>query len=354
MWGKRLTISVDTPREVVQRYELDDDTPRKKVTLATLPRALVYLTVEDNTVADNQPVTVDWSRAPQLEHLVLQNCMDVERLLHDISRHCPKLRQLDLVQVRDRELPLNICDIPSLTGLYIRQCEHLTRLPARLPALSHLRILDISDCPHLVHLPDSLGYLQRLECLKINSCQALLNLPSTIGMLQSLKSITLWGLAITKLPESFTDLTSLLELSIIECRELASLPDDWRRMQNLRSFTLENAESLQLPLTLASLRSSLSTLTDRFGYLNYTGDYHRLPLPQTIAWGRHAHKAMPLYVHRTVLSVLMTAQRMTATDGRFRLPPELWHKILESWYPLLGNEKKIICGGIFEFGTRNG
>ena len=180
--------------------------------------------------------------------LTLRGCADAEGALHAVG----PLRHLDFLLHRN-QLPLNLCDIESLTELRLDNCPDLVSLPVRLPALRHLQELTIRGCPLLTALPDSLCYLPQLQNLYVGEC-AVAALPQQLGLLQTLQCISLVHLpALTALPESLTALANLHTLCVVDCRALTTLPDDWRRLRSLQALTLKGVGITEWPLTLATL-----------------------------------------------------------------------------------------------------
>ncbi|XP_057873875.2 probable disease resistance protein At4g33300 [Cryptomeria japonica] len=136
---------------------------------------------------------------------VLENIEKLSLSLYIGFKNIPTFTRLqDLILDRNNnleELPLGICNIPSILSLSITNCHQLQNLPYDFGNMSNLRMLRLSTLPCLKQIPASIGKLEQLEYLDISLCEGLKELPKEIGQLKKLR-----------------------ELDVRECSHLITLP----------------------------------------------------------------------------------------------------------------------------------
>ncbi|GLJ19803.1 hypothetical protein SUGI_0358840 [Cryptomeria japonica] len=127
------------------------------------------------------------------------------------------------------ELPLGICNMPSILSLSITNYHLLQMLPDDIGNMSSLRMLRLSVLPCLKELPRSIGKLEQLEYLDISACEGLKELPKEIGKLKKLKEFDMRECSRLKaLPTTVCDLSSL---KLVICDE--KIGKQWLRARNI-------------------------------------------------------------------------------------------------------------------------
>ncbi|XP_057873880.2 probable disease resistance protein At4g33300 [Cryptomeria japonica] len=159
-----------------------------------------------------------------LEKLSLSLCEGFENIPAFTS-----LQDLNLDHNNDlEELPLGICNIPSIVSLSITNCHQLQNLPYDFGKMSNLRMLKLSELPCLEQLPASIGKLEQLEYLDISLCEILTELPKEIGQLKKLRELDMRECSnLTTLPSTVCELHSL---KLVTCDE--TIGKQWLRVKN--------------------------------------------------------------------------------------------------------------------------
>ena len=85
------------------------------------------------------------------------------------------------------ELPVTVCNMPSLQWLSITNFHDLLKLLDDIRNLSSLQMLRLYACLSLEKLPYSICNLQQLQFLDISLCGCIKQLPDELGRLSSLK-----------------------------------------------------------------------------------------------------------------------------------------------------------------------
>ncbi|KAH9328969.1 hypothetical protein KI387_001077 [Taxus chinensis] len=139
-----------------------------------------------------------------------------------------------------KELPANVCNLPSLERLTITNCHDLQKLPDNLQELAgSLKMLMLAACPALKELPASICDLNKLEFLDISQCQCIQTLPHEFGKLQGLKYLYMRECQkLRSLPNTATGLRSL---KFVICDK--QLKTQWSGVkQSIPNLSLDIAE----------------------------------------------------------------------------------------------------------------
>ncbi|XP_057873846.2 probable disease resistance protein At4g33300 [Cryptomeria japonica] len=126
------------------------------------------------------------------------------------------------------ELPLGICNIPSILSFSITNFHQLQNIPHDFGKMRNLRMLRLSALPCLEQLPASIGKLEQLEYLNISLCEILTELPNEIGQLKKLRELNMRECSsLTTLPSTVCELCSL---KLVTCDE--TIGKQWLRAKN--------------------------------------------------------------------------------------------------------------------------
>lgn len=193
--------------------------------------------------------TPDFSRSPNLETLVLKDCISLLRV-HESVGHLVRLVSLNLEGCRSlKELPRSIGNLKNLETLVISGCSSLDELPSEVEWMESLKILkadniwkyQLNSATHktnfwqaplcswvskprkfvnvsLPHLPQSLVSLSLMDCNLLEDA-----FPLEFGNLILLQKLDLSKNLMHSLPEGIRRLSSLQTLSFKSCHLLQSL-----------------------------------------------------------------------------------------------------------------------------------
>ncbi|KAK9949024.1 hypothetical protein M0R45_004572 [Rubus argutus] len=252
--------------------------------------------------------TLDFSKVPKLERLILKGCKELsevhptignlqhlvllnlksceslESLPQSISlrslrtcilsgcsklRHFPEivgnmdtLSELFLDGTAIRELPVSIQHLRGLILLNLSGCKNLLNLPSVLcSSLTSLKFLYLSLCSSMEKLPENIGCLKHLE--ELDSCDtAIRKVPESISGLKNLKLLCFHGCSRCtglELPNLFSGLRSLTTLNLGGCNLAeGAIPDDIGDLFSLQSLDLSENNFVTIPESI----SDLSELTE--------------------------------------------------------------------------------------------
>ncbi|XP_059653205.1 disease resistance protein RPV1-like [Cornus florida] len=245
-----------------------------------LLRSLKILNLSHSYGLTNTP---DFSQAPNLERLILKNC-------------------INLIEIHG-----SIGDLGRLVLLNLEGCKNLRKLPSKIGGLKCLEVLILSRCLKLENLPEELG---KMECLKmlhadgvgINQSSSMTTglrswpshfreclfgprrrpesisfslcslprslsvlslagcnlsddaIPKDLGCLSLLQNLDLSRNLICSIPESIKCLTMLHRLDLNCCPKLKLLPE---LPMTLRWLALHECRSLEVVTNLPNLLKSL-------------------------------------------------------------------------------------------------
>ncbi|MQL79911.1 hypothetical protein Taro_012358 [Colocasia esculenta] len=173
---------------------------------------------------------------------ILNKCERLQTLLLECSfsenQHSP-------ISSLDSFLDKNVCKkLRRLRCLRLIHCP-VTRLPASISNLKHVRFLDLlwSD---VQELHGNLGDLCNLQTLIIRYSPMLERLPEQVGCLTNLRHLTI-KLAenLTELPGSLCKLTNLRHLDISGSKILEYLPEGVIKLCNLEALILYGCDRLK-------------------------------------------------------------------------------------------------------------
>ncbi|XP_059296192.1 TMV resistance protein N-like isoform X1 [Lycium ferocissimum] len=225
--------------------------PRKLVGLNMVSSSIVELwkglkvfdslTTINLSWSKNLQRTPDLSGTPNLQRLVLKQCVSLEEV-HSSTAYLRKLTLLNLENCKSLEfLPssiqteslesfnlsgcLKLKEVPELSEnmyslLNLRlACTAIQELSSSIGHLSAVSILDLSFCEELVGLPANVCQLRELKVLILTGCSRLKTLPGKMGNLVKLEELYVDDTAILQLPDSILHLNKLTVLSVKKGRK---------------------------------------------------------------------------------------------------------------------------------------
>ncbi|KAK9950824.1 hypothetical protein M0R45_006291 [Rubus argutus] len=247
--------------------------------------------------------TLDFSKVPKLERLILKGCKELsevhptigdlqhlvllnlkgceslESLPQSISMRslrtcilsgCSKLKQfpeilgnmdtlsqLYLDGTAIRELPVSIQHLRGLILLNLSGCKNLLNLPSVLcSSLTSLKFLNLSLCSSVEKLPENISSLKHLE--ELDACDTpIRKVPESISCLKNLKLLCFHGCSKSRglqLPNSFSGLSSLTTLNLGGCNLAdGAIPDDIGYVFSLQSLDLSGNNFLSIPESISQL-----------------------------------------------------------------------------------------------------
>lgn len=164
-------------------------------------------------------------------------------------------KELDISGQRFENVPLEICDVDSLTSLKMHS-QYFSDVPAEIGRLTALTHLNLQHCA-LVEMPDSIGDCYNLRELILNN-NKLITLPRGIGACTALHDLRLHENLLEELPPSLGSCTLLQDLRLFN--------------NNILELPLEMGNLLYLPALRVS-SNQLSDLSIGIGGLDAVRDF---------------------------------------------------------------------------------
>ncbi|KAL4594405.1 hypothetical protein ACB092_12G018100 [Castanea dentata] len=236
---------------------------------------------------------------PNLESLVLQDCINLRRIHPSIGIH-KKLTILNLDGCKNLRCLPSKFEMECLTELNLGGCSKITKipefgrnmkrvdslylsgtaittLPTSIEHLTDLFKLDLRNCKNLVHLPDAIFNLKWIEIVCLQRCSKLNRLPENLGNAESLGQLFLNETAIRKVPSSIGLLANLKYLEFGGCKGLSSNKSCYELLPFFSMPTIPhpidllfNSLSLSPAWSLSSLNleyCNLKTISNDIGFL---------------------------------------------------------------------------------------
>jgi Leucine-rich repeat (LRR) protein len=166
--------------------------------------------------------------------------------------NCQQLKYLDIAFNPFEQFPEEICSIPTLEELYIKNCS-ISKIPKSIKALGNLRIFVMIETK-ITSIPDEISHLSKLESLNF-SFNEIKEIPASIGKLKSLESMYIQKNELISLPNEIsqlikmkifscsrnqiTDISPLMKLTkledlVVEYNLIEEIPKDIRHLQLLK------------------------------------------------------------------------------------------------------------------------
>ncbi|GMY07828.1 TMV resistance protein N-like [Fagus crenata] len=193
--------------------------------------------------------TPDFTEIPNLEELVLENCINLPGV-HPSIGVLKKLKVVSLKGCKNlKSLPSKF-EMESLEILILSGCSKLkkfpelgrnmervcklcldgttiTKLPTSIENLTGLASLKLKDCKNLVCVPSIIFNLKLLKDVDISGCSKFERLPENLGNAESVEELDVSGTAIRHVPSSIGLLENLRRLSFQGCKGLSSSNKSW-------------------------------------------------------------------------------------------------------------------------------
>lgn len=103
--------------------------------------------------------------------------------------------------------------VPNLQDLILDDCTELTEVHPSIGHLERLELASFKDCTKLKNFPETVSRIKSLRVFNICGCSKIDKLPEDIGQMQSLTNLLADGTAIAHLPSSIGQLKNLMYLS---------------------------------------------------------------------------------------------------------------------------------------------
>jgi Leucine-rich repeat (LRR) protein len=160
-------------------------------------------------------------------------------------------KELDISGQRFETVPLEICDVDSLTSLKMHS-QYFTDIPAEIGRLTALTHLNLQHCA-LVEIPDSIGDCYNLRELILNN-NKLLTLPARIGCCTGLTDLRLHENLLEELPPAIGSCTLLQDLRLFN-NNLLELPLEIGNMVYLPALRVSSNQLTELSIGIGGLEA---------------------------------------------------------------------------------------------------
>ncbi|XP_059438589.1 disease resistance protein RUN1-like [Corylus avellana] len=259
-----------------------------------VPKLLEKMKILNLSHSHHLSQTPDFSRLPNLEQLILEDCTSLFEVHHSIG----DLSNLVLVNLKDckclKSLPRNFYKLKSLETLILSGCSKFDNLADNLGEMESLKTLH-ADRTAIRRVPFSIVQLKNLKYLSLCGSKgspskslpslfwswiSLRKSPNSVNLLpvtlQGLNSLTHLCLRECNLSDDVipTDLWSLCSLQILDlrCNSFESLPSRLGGLSNLQDLRLNHCKKLKsildLPSSLIFLDARNCTALDRMPNLS--------------------------------------------------------------------------------------
>ncbi|KAF8009609.1 hypothetical protein BT93_J0579 [Corymbia citriodora subsp. variegata] len=156
--------------------------------------------------------------------------------------------------------------LPNLEELVLRDCVKLVGIHQSIGQLERLVLVNIKGCKELKKFPESICRVKSLKVLNIACCSKIDRLPEDLGEMESLMKFVADGTAITQVPLSIICLKNLKKLSLCGCKiskpsSLSSFIWSWvtrREDLHINSMLITSLSGLTSLKTLKLMDCNLS------------------------------------------------------------------------------------------------
>lgn len=136
--------------------------------------------------------------------------------------------------------------VPNLERLVLSNCVRLCEIHPSINSLNKLILLDLEGCGDLKHFPPNIR-CKNLQTLKLSGT-GLQTSPEIGGNMEHLTHLHLDGSNITQLHPSIGHLTGIALLDLSSCLGLSSLPCEIGNLKSLKTLLLKCCRKLdQIP-----------------------------------------------------------------------------------------------------------
>ncbi|KAA0039330.1 TMV resistance protein N-like [Cucumis melo var. makuwa] len=176
----------------------------------------------------------------------------------DGKKRFPKLKLIDVSNSEHLRVTPDFSGVPNLERLVLCNCVRLCEIHPSINSLNKLILLDLEGCGDLKHFPANIR-CKNLQTLKLSGTG--LEIFPEIGHMEHLTHLHLDGSKITHLHPSIGYLTGLVFLDLSTCLGLSSLPFEIGNLKSLKTLLLKYCKRLdKIPPSLANAES-LETLS---------------------------------------------------------------------------------------------
>ncbi|XP_050245521.1 disease resistance protein RPV1-like isoform X1 [Quercus robur] len=201
---------------------------------------------------------------------LIQLCLQqskIEQLWRGI-KNFDKLKFIDLTDSSDLIVTPNFTRAPNLDKLVLVRCTNLRKFHPSIRILKKLIHLNLQDCERLIHLPRKFG-MESPVTLKLSNCSKCKENPKFVVNKEFLQEISLDRTAVVELIKNLPEnlwIVKGLEVLELSKADIEELPSSIERLINLTSLTLRYCMNLvRLPNAICSLK--LLNSIDLFGCL---------------------------------------------------------------------------------------
>lgn len=126
---------------------------------------------------------------------------------------------------------------PNLEKLVMEDCLNLREVHPSIGVHKKLAVVNFKGCKSIRYLPKTLE-MESLKTLNLSGCSRVKTIPQFKGNMECVSELYLDGTAITKLVTSIGNLTSLGFISLKDCKNLITLPKTLFELKLLRDLNL--------------------------------------------------------------------------------------------------------------------
>ncbi|XP_057973726.1 disease resistance protein RPV1-like [Malania oleifera] len=172
------------------------------------------------------------------------------------TKVCKNLKFMNLSHCHNLRKTPNFSGVPNLEKLVLNDCINLDKIHPSIGTLKRLILLYLKGCKKLKDLVSPID-LESLEILSLEGCSKIRTFPNVSSNMPRLGVLSLRGTSIITLPHSIGDLCGLTCLDLRDCKNLVFLPRSMCMLESLKLFDLSGCSKLEelFPFSrLSSLR----------------------------------------------------------------------------------------------------
>ena len=143
---------------------------------------LKFVWLERVIVPPLQEYCQSWKKLEKLSFILCEGFGNMSRLHLGLHLYFPHISEITIDHCSNlEELPVTVCNMPSLQRLSITNCDDLLRLPDDIGNLNSLQMLRLYAFFSLEKLPYLIFNLQQLQFLDISLCGCIKQLLDELG-----------------------------------------------------------------------------------------------------------------------------------------------------------------------------
>ena len=159
-------------------------------------------------------------------------------------------KELDISGQRFENVPIEICDVDSLTSLRMHS-QYFSDVPTEIGRLSALTLLDLQHC-QIVEMPGSIGDCYNLRELVLNN-NKLITVPASIGGCTGLTDLRLHENMLEELPPTIGNCTLMQDLRLFN-NNLLDIPVEIGNMRYLPALRVSSNQLAELTIGIGGLQ----------------------------------------------------------------------------------------------------